>query len=269
MSELLAGQPREQLLTHLAEARGLFCFVDYDGTLAPIAPRPELALPEAGATQVVQALAALPKVHLAIVSGRRADEVRQLLPASGAYYVGVHGAEVVDPTGEKLFLEEPSQIQHWLERARELLEPAIKNSEGVWIEDKIFALACHTRLASENSRHRAERAVRSVYERLRLEGAPLQLVEGKRVLEFRSKHVNKGRAVLWLWQSRAPDFVPLYAGDDATDEDAFSALAGQGVTIRVGAESVVTRAHYRIATPKDLVAFLRDLWFARKARPSS
>ncbi|GBD25959.1 Trehalose-phosphate phosphatase [bacterium HR30] len=269
MTEPLQGEARRKLLATLEQAFSLFCFFDYDGTLAEIASRPELANPVQGTREVLQALVDLPRVHVAIVSGRRVDEVRRLLEVRGAYYIGVHGAELLGPTGERSTVPGLATVEPWLDHVRTRLSADVRQLQGVWLEDKQIALVCHTRLAPAAVRPQAERIVLTLYEELQRAGAPIQLLRGKCVFEFRPAGVDKGSAVVQLWQRTAAAALPLYAGDDVTDEDAFRALETSGVTIRVGCNVSPTAARYCVDTPKDLLAFLRELLKARGKRAAS
>ncbi len=265
MTATLNSWERRKLLTSLQQAGSLFCFLDYDGTLADIALRPELATPVAGAKEAIEGLLRLPGVHVALVSGRRASEIQRAIAIAGIYYIGVHGAEVLGPGGDCIRAVDLGSTRPWIEQVRALLLPAVKALDGVWIEDKEVAIACHTRLATADIGRRAEKLVLQVYAQLRDRGAPLDLLRGHCVLEFRPAGVDKGSAVVKLWKSVAPQAIPLYAGDDVTDEDAFRLLAPYGVTIRVGCQAASTAARYCVETPSELVRFLSELQRIRQS----
>lgn len=269
MTELLTPGSWSHVLAALARAPALFCFLDYDGTLAPIAPRPEAAGPLPGTADLLGRLATLPNVQVAVVSGRRAEEISSLVPASGIYYVGLHGAEILWPDGRRSLAEGIEHLARWLEQARCHLDHELSQLEGVWIEDKRYALACHVRLATETARVAAASAVRKVHDRLCAEGAPLELLEGHCVYELRMRGVHKGNAALRLLATFRADALPMYAGDDATDEDAFRVLPSNAVTIRVSACDVPTAARYRVETPETLSQLLKALVEARSSTAGS
>ncbi|GIW43277.1 MAG: trehalose 6-phosphate phosphatase [Candidatus Binatia bacterium] len=258
MKELGSPPVHENVLQRLASAPCVFFFLDYDGTLAPIAPRPELAQPAPEATATVESLAALPRVHVAVVSGRRVQDLRALFPVTGAHYIGAHGAELCTPEGACRLSVDSEQFVPLLARVRQCLENEFQPLPGVWIEDKGISLACHFRLASPQDRARVQSIVQRVHGTLHAAGAPLEILEGHCVIEFRPRGVNKGTAVLNLLQAYNPECLPVYAGDDRTDEDAFRALAGRGITIRVGPCNEPTAAEYILPDPTALVAFLKE-----------
>jgi trehalose-phosphatase len=222
-----------------------------------------------GTADLLGRLATLPNVQVAVVSGRRAEEISSLVPASGIYYVGLHGAEILWPDGRRSLAEGIEHLARWLEQARCHLDHELSQLEGVWIEDKRYALACHVRLATETARVAAASAVRKVHDRLCAEGAPLELLEGHCVYELRMRGVHKGNAALRLLATFRADALPMYAGDDATDEDAFRVLPSNAVTIRVSACDVPTAARYRVETPETLSQLLKALVEARSSTAGS
>ncbi len=248
-----------------ASAGALFCFLDYDGTLAPIAPRPELALPLPSTAQTLGRLASAAATYVAVVSGRRLSDVRSLLDVPGVFYIGAHGAELRLPSGEERHATLSQDAQEALQEVRRQLATLLPSLRGVWLEDKTLALACHYRQADPPSVSRLDSAVTAIAQRLASESAPLELIHGHCVWEFRPRGINKGQAVLRLLQTVRPDALPLYAGDDRTDEDAFALLAPPALTIRVGCSTEPTRARLRVKRPEDLKAFLDALAAARSA----
>jgi trehalose-phosphatase len=103
----------------------------------------------------------------------------------------------------------------------------------------------------------------------------LRLTRGKKVLELRPPvEWDKGKAVEAIWHHVAERtgsrrVLPVYCGDDVTDEDAFRALQQRGVTVRVGRKRKTT-AHYYLPSPKEMVRFLIALssldWHTPRAR---
>ena len=89
----------DTLQTRIRQARNLFLFLDYDGTLTPIVSRPEQALCPVKVKRLLETLRDLPGVHLAIVSGRSLEDVRRKVGVSGIVYAGNHGLEIEKPGG--------------------------------------------------------------------------------------------------------------------------------------------------------------------------
>src|SRR3990172_4063071 len=109
MEPLAAAE--ERILRRLGEAESVFCFLDYDGTLAPLAPTPDQALPLPGIARLLQELTEMPGAYVAVVSGRPIADVRRLLDVPGVYYVGLHGLEVSLPGGETELTEGVASVR--------------------------------------------------------------------------------------------------------------------------------------------------------------
>ena len=230
----------------------LACF-DYDGTLVPIRPTPEEAVADAGTLGLLGRVAALPGVRLAVVSGRRAAALAELLPVAGLWRIGLHGFETVAPDGDPASLRDLAACAAELAPLRRHAEAIAARHPGARVEAKGAAIALHTRLASRDDAAAAGAAFRAAAERL----AGFSLMTGKEVLEVRPAGAHKGAAVDRL--SRAGEAV-LYAGDDVTDEDAFAALAGDpaAVTVRVGGPHP-TAARYRLEEQVEVAELLARL----------
>lgn len=252
-------QEVQHALERAASSPELFCFLDYDGTLAPIAPRPELARPLARTETTLTRLVRLPGTDVAVVSGRPVADLLRILSIDGLFYVGLHGAEIRTPEGREMRLPVSSRAQSLLREWRGKLEALCSRFPGVWIEDKGLALACHDRQAPEEVAAQLDRFFSGLAAEFRAPSVPLELLHGKRVWELRPKGIDKGRAVLSILRTYRLTALPLYAGDDRTDEDAFAQLPEKAITIRIGEVDAPSRARYRIASPHEFKAFLDAL----------
>jgi trehalose 6-phosphate phosphatase len=244
------------LLGRIAAAAEVFLFLDYDGTLAHIAPTPADAVPLPGMVELLHRMVATPRVQLAVVSGRPIAAVRRVLDVPGAYYVGVHGLEVQLPAGELVPPEGTAVVRSVLPGIKRRLSAAVGDSPGILLEDKGAALACHYRLASGADATRAAGAVADLVREYQRRGVPIELVCGHAVAEIRPSTVNKGKAVGALLATYGRAALAVCIGDDRTDEDAFRLLPTDAITIRVGTADEPTLARYRVATPDDVLRFL-------------
>jgi trehalose 6-phosphate phosphatase len=244
-------------------------FLDYDGTLSPLAPRPELATLPAETREILRRLAA--RFPVVIVSGRGREDVAALVALSGLAYAGSHGYDIAGPPPAEgaapLRLEVGEGIPERIERAAERLRRDLDGIAGVLVEPKRFAISIHFRLADERDLPRIERAVDDA-----AAAEPgLRKAHGKKLFELRPDlDWDKGRAVLWLLDALGldrPDVLPFYIGDDLTDEDAFRAVAGRGVGILVASEPRETAAEYQLRDPGEVVELLERLLCSRPAKP--
>lgn len=243
------------------ESRKLAVFLDYDGTLTPIVARPELAILAEDMRETLRSLAE--GCTVAIVSGRALSNVQGLVGLDTLIYAGSHGFEIHDPQGGQLHHEEGAEFVPLIAKAAETLQSRLADIEGVLVEPKIYALAVHYRLVAEADVPRVEDEVDAV-----IAAEPkLRKTGGKKVFEVRpAMDWHKGRALEWLLRALdldRPDVLPVYVGDDETDEDAFRALEGRGLGFIVADAPVSSAASYRL-NDTDEVKTLLDRFAAHE-----
>lgn len=241
----------------LLRGRRLAVFLDFDGTLSPIVDRPDDARMTPSGGPALERLAALCPV--AIVSGRDLGDVRRRAGVPSLWYAGSHGFEYVSPDGEAHEHEQAGQAVVALAGAERQLSARLRDLPGAIVENKRFALAAHYRMVAEERATEVIDAVADVgaqYPVLRMTG-------GRKVAELRPNiDWDKGKALHWLLAQIAPDggdVLPLYAGDDLTDEDALTAIGerGFGVVVRnyeLGDRP--TAAHVGADDPEQFCVFL-------------
>jgi trehalose-phosphatase len=242
----------EEIAGRLA-GRRLALFLDYDGTLAQIAPRPELATLPEPTRAVLRRLAAQGPV--ALLSGRGREDVAALVGLDELTYAGSHGFDIAGPT---LRREVGEGIPERIETAAAQLSARLAGIDGVLVEPKRFAVAVHFRLADEADLPRIEEAVDAVSSAI----PDLRKVPGKKIFELRPDlDWDKGHALLWLLDvlHAGTDTVPLYLGDDVTDEDAFRVIQERGIGILVAEEPRATAAAYSLRDTDEVLAFLERL----------
>jgi trehalose-phosphatase len=247
----------------------LVLLLDIDGTLSPIAPRPEHAVVSADTQRVLTALVAAREAHVVIVTGRAAEDARRLVGVSGVWVIGNHGMELARP-------DQPSGPRADAGRYAESIAAAVarvraiaEHHEGVVIEDKRWTLSVHYRLADPRVVPELTHDVARIAEE-----CGLRMTHGKEVLELRPPiGVDKGTAAVEVVQRLGglnPGASVLCAGDDQTDEDAFRALrAAQPVcvTVRVGAafDGATTRAEFSVVDTDGMRALLEHVLELRGA----
>ncbi len=237
----------------------ILLMLDFDGTLAPIRPRPKWPDFRPAPSNLLDRLGRSPDIILAIISGRKLAELKKLAPVRGIYYAGCHGLEISGPGTKFTHPRARAAIPHLKALLKDLKKLKSK-LPGTLIEDKGLSVALHFRnLSAKHIPLMNEQIVRLKKKYPRLLCQP-----GRKVYDFRPDvSWGKGEAVKLLVKKlyhKKP--FPVYIGDDTTDEDAFRALRGIGLTILVENPErgrSRTSAVYRLASPAKVLTFLRSL----------
>ena len=232
-------------------------FLDYDGTLTPIVDDPaEAKLPEK-TRKVIKRLAG--QYSLAIISGRDLADVRNMVGIEDIAYAGSHGFDIYGPRGQYRNQEEGKDFLPALDRAEAEVSKALQDIPGGRVERKRFAIAVHYR---QVDRARLEELEKRFDEVLSHYG-DLRKTGGKEIFELRPNvDWDKGTALLSLLESLYADnsrVLPVYIGDDDTDEDAFRAISERGIGIVVGTGKRPTAAHYVLRDTDEAAQFLHEL----------
>lgn len=246
----------------------LVVMLDVDGTLAPIAPRPQDATVPAETRRTLAAIAALDDVRVALVSGRAAADARRMVSVSNVWVIGNHGFEVVSPDGEEMVDADLAPWRVAVAQVARRLAPLVAPVPGVILEDKVWTLSVHYRLADGAVVPRLREAVQQI-----AAGMGLRATDGKMVIEVRPPvRVDKGTAVLHLGAELGGlggSGSLVFIGDDRTDEDAFRALRMRSlaaVTVRVmpEADDAATSAEFAVRDPAEVQEFLQWLLARRR-----
>jgi trehalose 6-phosphate phosphatase len=240
----------------LQAAPEILLFLDFDGTLAPIVDRPSLASMTVSAREALAQCAAHPKFSVAIISGRGLADLRTRVDLENLIYAGNHGLEISGPGVDFI---EPAAVER-LKSLGELsrhLRTRLQHIPGVEVENKILSASVHYRRAAAATLPDIRQAVDDA---VVFDDNPFHITEGRKVLEIRPRvGWDKGMAVRWIQQASGhPNALPVYIGDDTTDEDAFLALP-DGITVSVG-KGRETSAQYFLENQEAVPEFL--LWLS-------
>ena len=215
--------------------------LDYDGTLSAIVADPDAARLVDGAEQTLARLAE--RCPVAILSGRDLADIRDRVALPGLWYAGSHGFETVAPDGTYRQNDEAAAAVPVLERAAAELREKLADIKGSRVEHKRFAVAVHYRDVAASD---IGDVVASTYRIGRREH--LRVTNGRKVVELRPDvDWNKGTTLAWILGQIAGaggpatskpgrtggPAVPIFIGDDLTDEDAFDAVKADGIGILV------------------------------------
>ncbi|MEW6592881.1 MAG: trehalose-phosphatase, partial [Candidatus Hadarchaeota archaeon] len=179
---------------------------------------------------------------------------------AGIYYVGNHGLEISGPK-TRLVMSQAERMRPTIHRICRELKIRLRGIEGAIIEDKGVTASVHYRLVSQRKIEVLKGAFRGVvkhYVRLGM----VKVTTGKKVFEIRPNvEWDKGRAVLWIINVVDPKkkLIPLYFGDDQTDEDAFSALKDKGITVLLSKKRKKSHAKFFLRDVGEVKVFLERL----------
>ncbi|KAG5410271.1 hypothetical protein IGI04_006590 [Brassica rapa subsp. trilocularis] len=266
-------------IMNAAKGKQIVMFLDYDGTLSPIVEDPDKAYITHEMREVVKDVAL--NFPTAIVTGRSIDKVRAFVKLNEIYYAGSHGMDIEGPTNENSYGESNQGVL--FQPAREfvpmiekvhfeafitftnvvkILEKKTKCIPGAMVENNKFCLSVHFRRVDEKIWAALAEQVKSVL----VDYPKLKLTQGRKVLEIRPTiKWDKGQALNFLLRSlgfeHSENVVPVYIGDDRTDEDAFKVLRekGQGFGILVSKVPKETNASYSLQDPSQVNEFLKRL----------
>ncbi|SDZ48697.1 trehalose 6-phosphatase [Saccharopolyspora shandongensis] len=257
LSEVPDGLDRWNDIVDRLQGRRIVLLLDFDGTLAPIRNDPTKVAMPLKARQVLQQL--VRTCPVAILSGRDLQDVRLRVRIDGLWYAGSHGFELAGPGDEPITQEAGDSALPDLDDAERLLSSELEPVPGARVDRKRFALAVHYR----NVRPDDVDHVISTVDRIGDSFPALRTTHGRRVVELLPDiDWNKGRALRWLLDRMGfsgADVVPVFAGDDYTDEDALREIHDDGIGIVVRSVEHgdrLTWAHYSVDNPRALSALL-------------
>lgn len=230
----------------------LALFLDIDGTLLEIAPTPDAVVVPAALRNTLRLAAEREGGALALVSGRSLAAIDRLFSPLVLPAAGLHGAERRDAEGR---VTRPSVDRRTLDGAREALAGLVNRHAGLLLEDKGPCLALHFRAAPQSEADVHAQMI----EIARGLGDSFALRKGKYVFELAPSGASKRSAVeAFMREAPFAGRVPVFIGDDITDEDGFAAAnALGGCSVRVGSPAA-TQARHSFATPSAVVAWLRE-----------
>jgi len=243
----------------ILRAKRLFICLDFDGTLAPIRRLPGDACLSKRMRDILRDLSGRRDRRVAIVSGRGLRDIEGKISVPSVIYAADHGFFI--KSGRKVFRPFSSPaLRRVMRDFYKKAGLAVKGIRGVVLENKGITLSVHYRCVPKNRVPDVKALISGLGE---LPGFKdkLDIRQGKMCLEARPRVPwDKGSAVTWLMlramKEDATPFLPVYIGDDATDEDAFKVLRNVGITIRVGNDRL-SRAEYYVKNISEVFDFLK------------
>lgn len=242
--------------------RELLLCLDFDGTLSPIVKRPDAARLPAKTKALLEKISGLRSIKSAIISGRALSDVQRRTGIKSIIYAGNHGLEISGP-GIRLKVIKDS----YKSRIAEIYATIKRDISigGVIIENKKDTISVHFRMASPIMTGAIRKLLKNAV-KPHLKEKKVQISEGKKVIEIKPRiNWNKGKAVKWILNFyKKKLYLPLYIGDDTTDEDAFRVLKKNGLSVYVGGRTTKFSAGYFLYDTKEVYRFLSSVYKTKK-----
>jgi len=250
----------------------LAIFLDYDGTLTPIVDLPSQAVLSPSMREVILQISK--KFSTAIVTGRKFETIYEFVKLDSLYYAGSHGFDIRGPTNAKM-KQVASHFRPSLQKCYENFCEKLQKIPGALVEDNEFSISVHYRQVDPALVPTIEKLVNESI----INDPKLSKKLGKKVFEIRPKiDWDKGKAVRWLLQTMFPKekkhkrkrkqknksscIIPIYLGDDVSDEDAFNELKSYKSSISIhvkGKAERRTAATYVLNNTNEVELFLTKL----------
>lgn len=240
----------------------LFVFLDYDGTLTPIVSTPEKAYLPRDMKELLRWLAGKESVKVAIISGRSLKDLKKKVGLKGIIYAGNHGLEIED-RGKILHVPISNEKSEAVKRVYIIAKKVFGNIKGALVENKGMTVSIHYRMVDAREHVFIKNQIYTLfgsYIRKKL----IIIEKGKMVYDVKPvSKWNKGEAILWIlkkyrFSKLGKAGLPIYIGDDKTDEYAFQALKGKGITIKVGKRGK-THAQSRLKDARAVKEYIKEL----------
>jgi trehalose-phosphatase len=246
----------DRLLAAYRAGQPLALLSDYDGTLVPIVDHPALAKLPAKTRDMLQRLAMQPRIVVGILSGRRIDDLKEMVSLPVVCYSGVSGLEL-ELDGVRIAHPSAAKGRDIMAGLAVPLRELAAGYPGAWVEDKRLGLTLHYRAADPHHVGELQARAKQLLESF---GEQLRVVEVAMALEITpALGWTKGSAVRALAAHAGSGAVPLYAGDEANDRDALEAVAALGgVAIGVGPRAPSV-AYFRLPDSAAFVKLLSGL----------
>jgi trehalose 6-phosphate phosphatase len=254
----------DKVAHRLKSANHILFLSDYDGTLTPIVDKPELAVLPQEIKKLLRKLAKNHRYTVGIISGRALADLKSKVELEGIIYAGNHGLEI-EGFGSSFLEPIAEEMRPFLKMLNQALSATFRGIKGVFVEDKGLTLSVHYRSVGHSDEIIVKDAFSKVTDPLNVMGK-IMITQGKKVYEIRPPiDWDKGKAIAWL-MAKCKEFkgrgkaLPIYLGDDLTDEDGFKAIErNDGISIFVGEESLQSAARYFLKSPEEVTQFLKML----------
>lgn len=254
MKQLAASRP--EIERRIRASNQILVLLDYDGTLVPIQPTPELARLSPGQKKILARLARRPRFKVGLLTGRSLKDIRRAVRVPGLFYAANYGLAIVTPEKNWVHPEAQKKVP-MLKKMLPRLKKLSSEFRGVRIEDKALTVAIHYR----HYRGKSGLLKKKLEEAIRFWPGAFRLETGKKIFEvYPAVNWDKGRALLKVENLLAYRHTPLvvFFGDDHADEEAFRRMNPGDISVAVG-KSKKTAARFFCRNSGEVARFLKML----------
>jgi len=252
----------DEIARRLKATNHILLLLDYDGTLTPIVDKPELAVLPQEIKKLLRKLAKNRHYAVGVISGRALIDLKSKVDLEGIIYAGNHGLEI-EGFGSSFLEPIAEEMRPFLQMLNQALSATLRGIKGAFVENKGLTVSVHYRLVDDAEEGRVKDTFRKVTDPLHVTGK-IRITQGKKVYEIRPPvNWDKGKAIAWFIAKNKEvrgKALPIYMGDDLTDEDGFKVIEKNGgISIFVGEGSLQSSARYFLKSPEEVAQFLKML----------
>ena len=232
-----------------AQANKRLFLLDYDGTLVPFHKNHKKALPSPTVINLLKELNQDPKNKVIIISGRPPEFLDQIFKDLNLTMIAEHGHFEKEP--QKEWIEKNASSSSWMNHIYPILQQFTDNTPGTFIEQKRNSLVWHFRKTDPELGVIKSEELKTVLSSML--SNDISLMDGDKIIEVTTSTTNKGIASYDHYAKEPYDFV-LVAGDYVTDENMFTQLPDEVISIKVGNKKSV--AKHSVVAPQELINLL-------------
>jgi trehalose 6-phosphate synthase/phosphatase len=241
----------------VTQKQPLTVFLDYDGTLTPIAKHPELAQLPKKTHALLEKLTLKAQLKIIIVSGRTANFLNKQFQHLPFNLAAEHGTLYFDRKEKKWTTLVNFDPKEWFDTVKRMMQDFTDHVPNSFIEQKKYSLAWHYRQSPAKFASQQAIILKDTLEKS-FSNSPVTIQQGKKVIEVKTIEASKGFFIRWYQKNHTNAKHLLSLGDDTTDEDLFEAVQSlHGLAVRIGAG--ISGANYRFKTQKEVILFLTKL----------
>ncbi len=225
---------------------------DYDGTLTPIVARPEIAILSDETRRLLSLLAGMERFVVGVVSGRGLADLESMVAIPGLVYAGNHGLEISGSGMDFVHPEAPEFVDSLVEVAGKL-EQELADVPRILVDNKRLTLTVHFRNTPDSYNAQVEATVVATAKPY-VDAGQMRITRGKKVVEVRPNiDWGKGKAIEQIHQNCGDNPLPVFFGDDETDEDGFVVVQNAGgIAVYIGGTRQNTKALHQLESPSEV-----------------